>query len=171
MRRASDQNVTGRAREPFHGAAHGKQTRPIDIDGIDLRHLSETDGPGNRALHFDLGRQPVARLRGELLESSTPAIFVAGAKMTAAAATGPASGLIPASSTPATWTTPFDHRSRSYRSMCRKPLAFGAVDRTTAVDGCQQLFGAGPGIGAKGFFRDGIDRMPIADMPAHEILQ
>jgi len=39
--------------------------------------------------------------------------------MTAAAATGPASGLIPASSTPATCMTPLVHSAVSKRSMVR----------------------------------------------------
>src|SRR5260370_2360040 len=39
-------------------------------------------------------------------ESSTPGMRDPGANTTAAAATGPASGLMPASSTPATYSTP-----------------------------------------------------------------
>ncbi len=47
------------------------------------------------------------------LESCTPLMNISGAKTTAAATTGPAIGPTPASSTPATASTPSFHRRRS----------------------------------------------------------
>src|SRR5215469_9590268 len=57
------------------------------------------------------------------LESCTPRMNFSGAKITAAATTGPAMGPTPASSTPATTSTPVFQSLRSYRRLGRLLIA------------------------------------------------
>ena len=50
----------------LHGAAHGKQTRPIDVDRVDLLDFGEADRPGDGARPY-FRCEPVACRPIELL--------------------------------------------------------------------------------------------------------
>src|SRR5262245_52288928 len=53
-------------RQALDRAAHGQEPGPVDVDGIDLLDFGEGNRPGDGA-RPDLGREPVARGRIELL--------------------------------------------------------------------------------------------------------
>ena len=98
--RPSMSRCSARGRQRLDGAAHGQQTRPVDVDAIDLLDLGERHRPRDGP-RLDDRRQRSRSAASSRFESSTSGMRVPGARMTAAAATGPASGLMPASSTPA----------------------------------------------------------------------
>ena len=114
-----DQQVLGGGRQRLDRPPHRRQPRPVDVDAVNLVDLGVRDRPGERALADD--RAPAARAprRSGASNRRPPGCACRGAKMTAAAATGPASGLIPASSTPATCATPVVHSAVSKRSIVR----------------------------------------------------
>jgi hypothetical protein len=105
-----DQDMFRLTGEAFDRAAHRQQTCPIDVDGVDLLDVSEAETP---ALSLISAASRFRSVASSFFESSMPGIREAGANMTTAAATGPASGLMPASSTPATRITPRFQRELS----------------------------------------------------------
>jgi hypothetical protein len=114
-----DQQMLRRRRQTLYRTLHRPDARPIDVDRVDLLDLDELDTP-TRGLFLDFRSQFLAGRRIDFFESSTPTIRVPGFRITAAAETGPASGLIPASSTPATAWHPLSQRDVSKRSILRR---------------------------------------------------
>jgi hypothetical protein len=96
-----DQQVLRRQPQPADRALHSLDARPIDIDRVDLLDLDKRHAP-TLCLCLDLVREFFASSCVELLRVVDPTIRVPGFRITAPAETGPARGLIPASSTPAT---------------------------------------------------------------------
>ena len=94
----------------------------FDEDVAAVITLSYTDPDGDQATACaritGASRSRVAGSRR--LQSSTSGRRVPGLSTTADAATGPASGLMPASSTPATRDRPRAHNALSKRNMVRK---------------------------------------------------
>jgi|SRR6185312_15715539 hypothetical protein len=83
------------------------------------------------------------------LESSAPGRREPGAKITAAAATGPASELIPASSTPATCCTPGRSECTLVPEQLAEPLALGPVVKSAPHHGRQYRPGTRTRVGVE----------------------
>ena len=97
-------------------------------------------------------------------ESSTSGMRVPGARMTAAADTGPASGLIPASSTPATSRTFARPQLGLEAQHLAQALTFGAVVASSSRDGLEDGAGRGASVVLELRCERGGERAALVDV-------
>ena len=115
---ASIRRCCGVSSKPFNSPPHCEEARPVDVDRVNFLYFDKRDTP-RRCFFFISFARTSREVKSSFFKSSIPVMRVPGFKITAAAETGPASRLIPASSTPATASCPLSQRSVSKRSILR----------------------------------------------------
>ena len=96
---------------------HRSQSGMVDIDAVDSSTSSTPTATAAARSRISTSSRRRVAFASSAFESSTAPISVPGKNITAAATTGPASGPIPTSSTPAICVIPARHRRRSKWSM------------------------------------------------------
>jgi hypothetical protein len=95
-----DEQVVRAQGQLLHGQPHGQQRCPADVDAVDGFHIDCGHSPGDGVLP-DLARKLLRFFSESFFESVSPFSRNPGARMTAAATTGPNIGPRPTSSRPA----------------------------------------------------------------------